>query len=107
MGKLLLENFHHLVVCTNVVYSYKTSPADGELFMEHYTEYRRGLHQLFPHWVLVPNTHYAGHNPMFMQYWGPLATLSEFPDEHLVGDLEDIPTNHRLRESEGLSCTRV
>jgi len=94
----MLENFHHLVICTNIVCSYQTSSADAALFADRYTEYRRGLHILFPQWPSVPNTHWAMHNPSFLNYWGPLAPLSEFPGERLVGDLQTVNTNRHLRK---------
>lgn len=96
--RLQLQNFEDLVVCTNIVCSFKTSNADADLFTRRYKEYRRSKKRLFPFWRSKPNQHWAMHIADFLKYWGPLAALSEFPGERLIGLLQDVLTNKKIRK---------
>lgn len=95
---LHLKSFEDLVVCTNIICAFKTSDADADLYTSRYREYRKTLKRLFPFWPVKPNAHYAEHNGELLKYWGPLAALSEFAGERLIGLLQDINTNQRLRK---------
>ncbi len=96
--QLHLQSFEDLVICTNIVCSFKTSNADADLYTLCYKEYRRSLPRLYPFWDPKPNDHYAMHNSEFLKYWGPLPALSEFPGERLIGMLQDVNTNNKLRK---------
>lgn len=98
-----LDNFHHLVVCTNIVCSFTTSNDAADRYTHHYKEYRQGIQRLFPKWISKPNHHYAMHNGDVLKYWGPLPSLSEFPGERLIGMLQNIKTNKKYREYSGLT----
>lgn len=93
--RLHLINFHHLVVCTNIVCSFRTSRTDADLYERFYYEYRKGIAELYTYWEPLPNHHWALHNGEFLRNWGPLPPLSEFFGERLVGLLQDINTNQR------------
>ncbi len=93
-----LESFHNLVVATNIVCSFRTSNADADLYTHRYTLYREGIQRLFAKWAATPNHHYAMHNGAHLKYWGPLAPLSEFPGERLIGMLQKINTNQKIRK---------
>lgn len=95
--KLLLQSFHNLVAATNIIISFKTSHSDADHFLRFYIQYRQSIHQLFPG-RSVPNHHYAMHYPEILKYWGPAASLSEFPGERANGELQKIKTSSRLRK---------
>ncbi|RDB22345.1 hypothetical protein Hypma_010543 [Hypsizygus marmoreus] len=90
--------FYNLVSATNIISSFKTSNADADAYTEHYIQYRAAIQRLFPHNPSKPNHHYAMHNGALLKYWGPLASFSEFPGERMNGLLQNIKTNHRLRD---------
>lgn len=92
----LLDNFHHLVMCTNIIGSYVTSNQAADNYLDHYIKYRESSKSLFPKVRPVPNHHYAMHNGEMMKFWGPLPLLSEFPFEQLNGTLQKISTNWHL-----------
>ncbi len=98
LDRLHLKSFEDLVVCTNVVCSFKTSDADADLYTDRYKEYRRSIGRLFPFHTAVPNDHYAMHNGDILKYWGPLPALSEFPGERLIGMLQGVNTNKKTRK---------
>jgi len=74
----LLNNFHDLIACTNILCSYSVSVASADLYHEHYIRYRSSSKSLFPNASSQPNHHYAMHNAKLMKFWGPLIRLSEF-----------------------------
>ncbi|KAJ7243315.1 hypothetical protein C8J57DRAFT_1191865 [Mycena rebaudengoi] len=96
----LLENFHDLVACTNIISSFSTSDSEADRDMEHYIRYRTSKDELFPDFPSVPNHHFAMHNGDQMKFWGPLPLLSEFPGERMNGMLGKIKTNRHLGEIE-------
>ncbi|KLO05421.1 hypothetical protein SCHPADRAFT_839425 [Schizopora paradoxa] len=95
----LSRNFADLVICTNIICSFKTSNAAAELYTSHYIRYRGDIQRLFPHWKSLPNHHYGMHNGPILKRWGPLPALSEFPGERTIGELQEIPTNTKIRKS--------
>lgn len=92
----LLQNFHSLVACTNIVSSFSTSNAEADQFMSNYVQYRRGLTHLFPEFPIMPNHHFAMHNGQLLKFWGPLASISEFPGERMNGQLGRVKHNRRV-----------
>lgn len=98
LDKLHMANFHQLVVTTNIICSYQTTNEDADEFTDLYVKYRRGIQTLFPYWPSKPNHHYAMHYAEFLKFYGPLPPLSEFPGERLIGILQKINTNKRLRK---------
>jgi hypothetical protein len=44
----LLENFHNLVACTNIICSYSVTEESADLYHEHYTQYLKSSKTLFP-----------------------------------------------------------
>ncbi|KAJ7243885.1 hypothetical protein B0H12DRAFT_1236244 [Mycena haematopus] len=94
----LLQNFHHLVACTNIISSFSTSDAQADQFTAHYVKYRAALPLLFtsPKFHSVPNHHLAMHNAQLLKYWGPLAALSEFAGERMNGMLQRVKDNRRI-----------
>ncbi len=93
-----LPNFHQLVVTTNIVCSFKTSNQDADEYTDLYIQYRREIRILYEYWNSKPNHHYAMHNGDILKYWGPIPPLSEFPGERLIGLLQNINTNKKLRK---------
>lgn len=94
----LLENFHDLVWCTNILCSYTTSNVAADDYLRHYIRYRQSSAVLFPGVRSRPNHHFAMHNAELMKYWGPLPLLSEFPYEQHNGTLQKIKTNWHICE---------
>jgi hypothetical protein len=94
----LLVNFHHLVTCTNIVCSHRTSNTDADIYLNHYTQYRQTAKDIFPRSHSRPNHHYAMHNGELMKFWGPLMNVSEHPYESHNGTLQRIKTNHHMWE---------
>lgn len=92
----LLKNFHQLTICTNIICSYTTSEAAADEYTGNYIQYRSSMVQLFPHFNTVPNHHYAMHNGRMLKFWGPLASLSEFPGERMNGQFGRVKTNRHL-----------
>ncbi|KAF8142259.1 hypothetical protein K438DRAFT_1911289 [Mycena galopus ATCC 62051] len=89
-----LQNFHHLVACTNIVSSFSTSNTLADLFTDHYVKYRKALPQLFPiKFKSVSNHHFAQHNGSLLKFWGPFGALNEFAGERMNGMLQKIKTN--------------
>lgn len=98
--KRLLDNFYHLVACTNIISSYSTSNTEADRYMDHYIQYRKSMRQLFHHFnTALPNHHLAMHNRDLLKFWGPLATISEFPGERLNGEFGKVKTNRRICKS--------
>jgi hypothetical protein len=95
----LLDNFHNLLICTNIIGSYTISNADADNYLHYYIRYRHTSKILFPTVATRPNHHYAMHNAELMKFWGPLPRLSEFPYEQHNGSLQKIKTNWHLCES--------
>ncbi|KAF8175306.1 hypothetical protein K438DRAFT_2045904, partial [Mycena galopus ATCC 62051] len=94
-----LQNFHHLVACTNVVSSFSTSNTLADLFTNHYVKYRKALPQLFPiKFKSVSNHHFAQHNGSLLKFWGPFSALNEFAGERMNGMLQKIKTNRNTGE---------
>ncbi|KAJ7083285.1 hypothetical protein C8R43DRAFT_909535 [Mycena crocata] len=92
----LLQNFHNLMACTNIVSSFSTSKAQADRYTDHYVKYREALPRLFPvNFHSVSNQHLAMHNAQQMKFWGPLPALSEFAGERMNGMLQDVKTNRR------------
>ncbi|KLO08882.1 hypothetical protein SCHPADRAFT_834775 [Schizopora paradoxa] len=96
--RLQIEGFHNLVAATNIICSFKTSNAEADAYTELYVRYREIIHHLFPYWPSRPNQHWAMHNGDFLKYWGPLPPLSEFSGEHIIGMMQNIKTNRKLRD---------
>lgn len=89
----LLDNFHDLVLCTNIVCSYTASNIAADNYLHHYIRYRQSSATLFPGVHSRPNHHFAMHNTELMKFWGPLSLLSELPYEQHNGALQKIKTN--------------
>jgi len=89
----LLDNFYHLVTCTNIVCAYSVTSDSADAYLDHYIKYRRSSHILFPKPGERPNHHYAMHNSDLMKFWGPLMPLSEFAGERHNGNLQKVETN--------------
>ena len=100
----LLDNFHDLIICTNLVCSHSTSPADANQYLHHYIQYRKSSKSIFPGVKTRPNHHYAMHNADLMKFWGPLIKLSEFSYERHNGLLQKIKTNGHLCRSSKYFC---
>lgn len=94
----LLDNFEHLIICTNIISAHSTSNADADLYTKHYIQYRQSICVLFSRSKSRPNHHYAMHNGPLMKFWGPLIKISEYPYETHNGALQRIKTNHHLCE---------
>ncbi|KAE9388685.1 hypothetical protein BT96DRAFT_1072594 [Gymnopus androsaceus JB14] len=95
-----LENFCHLVAAVSILAAYSTSDEEANLFGQYLTSYQLSMQQLYPQFHSLPNHHYAMHYPDILKFWGPVATLSEFPGERLNGELANIPTNNHFVEME-------
>jgi hypothetical protein len=95
----LLDNFHDVVKCTNIVCSYSTSNTSADEYLRHYIWYRRSSKKLFPGVSTRPNHHYAMYNADLMKFWGPLPMISEFPYEQHNGTLQKIKTNWHICET--------
>jgi len=91
----LLDNFYDLAGCTNILFNYTTSSRAAKIFSNLYNSYHTTLSELFPGAGLVPNHHYALHLGMLMEHWGPLIRVSEFGGERVIGQLQQIKTNHK------------
>ncbi|KAJ7123995.1 hypothetical protein C8R43DRAFT_899328 [Mycena crocata] len=92
----LLENFYHLIACTNIISSFSTSNAEADEYTAHYVAYRSDLPELFPGFRSMPNHHFAMHNGQLLKFWGPLAGVSEFPGERMNGLLGKVKHNRRV-----------
>ena len=92
----LLDNFHDLVTCTNILCSYAVSPGLADEYLDRYVRYRKSSKVLFPKVHSVQNHHYAMHNADLMKFWGPLMMVSEFAYEQHNGTLQKIKTNGHI-----------
>ena len=95
----LLENFHDLVTCTNIIGSYSTSSLSADDYLHHYIKYRESSKVLFPNINTRPNHHYAMHNGDLLKFWGPLVKLGEFSYERHNGAFQKIKTNQHICKS--------
>lgn len=93
---LILSNIGYLVSCTNLVFSRRVSEWEANNFEVSYKSYHETSKQIFGQLGMKPNHHYALHIPHQLQRWGPLAQVSEFLGERLIGFLQKIPTNKNL-----------
>ena len=94
----LLNNFHDLVMCTNIIGSYTMSNPVANNYLHYYIRYCQISKTLFLMVATRPNYHYAMHNAELMKFWGPLPILSEFPFEQHNGTLQKINTNWHICE---------
>ncbi len=81
-----LQSFEDLVVCTNIVCSFKTSNADADLYTLRYKGISAISTQTLP--LLGPEgrmTTTRCTTVIFSSIGGPLPALSEFPGKHLIG----------------------
>lgn len=95
---LLLDNFYHLVTCTNIVCAYLVTPDSPEQYLQHNIKYQKSSEILFQNTGSHPNHHYAMHNADLMKFWGPLVRLGEFAGEQHNGNLQNIKTNNHQCE---------
>ncbi len=93
---MLLDNFHDLVTCTNILCAYTVSNDSADLYFDHYISYCKSSKVLFPNVKTRPNHHYAMHNRDLLKFWGPLIKLSEFPYEQHNGYLQKVKTNFHI-----------
>ncbi|KAJ3533804.1 hypothetical protein NMY22_g7182 [Coprinellus aureogranulatus] len=93
LSEQLLDNFHSLVLCTNIVCASAVSPAMADEYTANYVRYRQSSAVLFPHLKPRPNHHYAMHNGDQMKFFGPLMKLSELGYERHNGRLQKVKTN--------------
>ena len=91
----LFDSFYHLITSTNIICSLSTSDAEAYVYMEVYVKYCKSIQDLFPYYPSKPNHHYAMHNGKLLKFWGPLATLSDFPGEPLNGLCQKVKTSHQ------------
>ncbi|KAJ7167399.1 hypothetical protein C8R43DRAFT_1161073 [Mycena crocata] len=96
--KKLLDNFDDLMTATNILVSYTVTPAEADIYLEHYLKYLRTSRSLFPGLTTRPNHHYAIHNGAQLKWWGPLVKLSEAMYETHNGSLQKIKTNNHMWE---------
>jgi len=68
----LLDNFHDLVMCMNIVGSYTISNVAADDYLHYYIRYRQTSKTLFPTIATQPNHYYAMHNAELMKFWGLL-----------------------------------
>ncbi|KNZ48719.1 hypothetical protein VP01_545g8 [Puccinia sorghi] len=101
-----LVNTAHLVQCTNIVFARKFKAGDMKRFEAHYLKYSNAVAQLFEGIKIQPNHHFSLHIPQQMAAWGPLAGVSEFPGERLIGFLQKISTNNKITEMHKTMMTR-
>ncbi|KAJ7177282.1 hypothetical protein C8R43DRAFT_1084598 [Mycena crocata] len=94
--KKLLDNFDDLMTATNILVSYTVTPAEADIYLEHYLKYLRTSRSLFPGLTTRPNHHYAIHNGVQLKWWGPLVKLSEAMYETHNGSLQKIKTNNHM-----------
>ncbi|KNF05827.1 hypothetical protein PSTG_01224 [Puccinia striiformis f. sp. tritici PST-78] len=101
-----LVNTAHLVQCTNVVFARKFKPGDLKRFEMHHKKYSDTVGELFDNIKVQPNHHYSLHIPQQMTAWGPLAGVSDFAGERLIGFLQKIKTNNKIDEMHKSMMTR-
>ncbi|KAF8523539.1 hypothetical protein BU17DRAFT_43737 [Hysterangium stoloniferum] len=58
----------------------------------------RELQQIHPEAVQQPNYHMAFHIYEFIQPFGPVRSWWCFPFEHLIGQVQQLPMNHKFGE---------
>lgn len=68
----LLDNFHDLVKCTNILCSYSVSGPSANEYLFHYIRYRKSSKKLFPGVSTRPKPSLCYHNADLMKFWGPL-----------------------------------
>ncbi|KAJ2911519.1 hypothetical protein MD484_g8896, partial [Candolleomyces efflorescens] len=94
----LLENFHDLLTCTNIICAHTASAEQADKYLDHYIRYRSSTKDIFQNSSSRPNHHYAMHNADLMKFWGPLMKVSEYRYESHNGSLQRIKTNNHLWE---------
>jgi hypothetical protein len=92
----LLQNFHDLVACTNIICAYSITKESADLYHDYYICYLKSSKIIFLKAKMRPNHHFALHNAELMKFWGPLIKLSEFPFEQDNGIMQKINTNSHL-----------
>ncbi|KAJ7632000.1 hypothetical protein DFH06DRAFT_1101506 [Mycena polygramma] len=105
--KAQLQNFYHLAACTNILASFSASNAEADNYTTIYRLYRTDLPELFPGFHSMPNHHFAMHNGALLKFWGPLATLSEFPGERMNGTFGKQKHNRRVYDIPNTMLTKV
>lgn len=89
-------NTANLMQCTHILFSRKLTASLIKRFEVNYQAYCDTAPDLFDHVKVLPNHHFALHIPDQMRAWGPLAGVSEFPGERLIGFLQKIKTNNLI-----------
>lgn len=90
----VLDNAMSLVSLVTLACKHTTSKDRARKYREHLRNYIEGLKTLFPGFLL-PYHHALFHLADFFELFGPIRGWWCFPFERLIGDLQDIPHNHK------------
>lgn len=90
----VLDNAMALTSLILLAYKRKMTRARAKTYREHVRNYVIGLQQLFPGF-LVPYHHALFHIFDFLLLFGPIRSWWCFPFERLIGNLQQIPHNHK------------
>lgn len=91
-----LDHFLHLSLAVRILAYQSLTLHNILLFEFHYTEYLRGLKNLYPFSSIIPVQHLGLHIPFFLRALGPSIHYSENTSEMYIGILQDIGTNFRF-----------
>ncbi|KLO05603.1 hypothetical protein SCHPADRAFT_839192 [Schizopora paradoxa] len=93
----MLDNFIHLVTAVKIATSRSTSESRITSYDNHIKDYVTGMVALYGSDSLRSNHHIAFHVSDDLRWFGPSPLFWAFPFERLIGKIQKIPTNKRLR----------
>lgn len=95
----LLDNFMDLLAAVKLIKKDNIHPQDLVDFKTYYSRHLRNVQVLFPTEAIRPNDHMLLHDPMFVEYWGPLRGISAWAYEHMNGEAQKVSTNWKFGKS--------
>ncbi|KAJ3816845.1 hypothetical protein F5880DRAFT_1493831, partial [Lentinula raphanica] len=90
----VLNTAMHLT-CASILMAKQTMSLERrELFLQHYIAHIRGLKEIFPGFG-VPSHHVGFHVYDFIRLFSVVQNFWCFSGERLIGNLQNVPTNHK------------
>jgi hypothetical protein len=103
-ARRIVEHTLDLAMAMTWGFSRRTSEYHAERYQFYMTRYLAGIHELYPHFNLKPNHHYALHLGEILKTFGPLHGTWAFAFERLNGRLRSLNSNFKIGTAAHLAC---
>ena len=92
----VLDHTMLLVSAIHLASRRTTTRTVARKYKQYMTQYMRDLETIHPHARYTPNLHASVHIADFIEQFGPVHSWWTFPFERLIGQLQNIQTNHKF-----------